>query len=119
MVWELRAHRRFRKDLDKLQTEDRERVLDGLRGLAAVLDEVDSLDPRRVAASGSLEPVPDLRPLKGTGIPGSYRLRVGPWRVAVALLPDEEIVLVTVLDRRDSSTYDTLADLHARRFQDR
>lgn len=119
MVWELRAHKRFRRDLDKLQGSERDRILKGLRDLAALLDDLDSLDPRRVAASGALDPVPDLRPLKGTGVPGSYRLRVGPWRVAVALLPDEEIVLVTVLDRRDSATYDRMPDLHAQRFRDR
>lgn len=119
MAWEVHAHKRFRKDLDKLPGEAGDRILNALRDLADHLGAVDSLDPRQVAAAGSLEPVPDIRPLKRTGVPGSYRLRVGPWRVALALLPDEEIVLVTVVDRRDSATYDKMPDLHARRFRDR
>lgn len=41
-------------------------------------------------------------------IPGSYPLRMGRYRVALAILPDEHLVLSTVAAKRDDSTYDRL-----------
>ena len=83
------------------------------------LDRVGSVDPRKAFSSDALAPVPDLQPLRATGIPGSYRLRVGRHRVTLAILPDERLVLLTVLARRDESTYDKLPELHRKRFADR
>ncbi|MBW3582308.1 MAG: hypothetical protein KY455_04335 [Euryarchaeota archaeon] len=93
--------------------------MDGLARLVRHLDDEGDLDSRTTFSSGPPVPAPDLAPLRASGIPGSYRMRVGPYRLALALLPDERLVLVTVAVRRDDNTYSTLPDLHRKRFRDR
>lgn len=119
MAWSILAHHGFRRELKKLESPDAERAKEALARLVEQLDRVASVDPRKVAASGALAPVPDLQPLQATGIPGSYRLRAGTLRISLALLPDERVVLVTAVARRGESTYDNLPEIHRRRFHDR
>jgi mRNA-degrading endonuclease RelE of RelBE toxin-antitoxin system len=119
MGWTLAQHRGFARELAKLDRADADAVRASLERLRAQLDRAGSIDPRKTFSSEALSPVPDLQPLRATGIPGSYRLRVGRHRVALAILPDERLVLFTVLARRDETTYDKLPELHRKRFADR
>ncbi|MBI4392990.1 MAG: hypothetical protein HY556_04215 [Euryarchaeota archaeon] len=119
MSWRISAHVGFQREFSNLVVDDADRVRDALARITAQLDRIASVDPRRVFASGTLTPVPDLVPLAGTGIPGSYRLRVGKYRLSLALLPSEKLVLVTAIARRTDATYPKLPDLHRRRFNDR
>jgi mRNA-degrading endonuclease RelE of RelBE toxin-antitoxin system len=119
VAWAVVAHHGFQRELKKLEAEDSLRVKEALAAIVAQLDRLGSLDPRKVAGSGGLAPVPDLQPLQATGIPGSYRLRAGRFRVSLALLPDERLMLVTAIARRGESTYDSLPEVHRRRFYDR
>ncbi len=119
MGWALAQHRGFARELAKLDRADADVVRATLERLRTQLDRVSSLDPRKAFSSETLSPIPDLQPLRATGIPGSYRLRVGRHRVALAILPDERLVLLSVLARRDESTYDKLPELHRKRIADR
>src|SRR5436309_1937126 len=110
MGWALAQHRGFAREFAKLARAQADAVRGALDNVRGQLDRVGSLDPRKVYSSNALTPTPDLQPLRGTGIPGSYRLRVGRYRIALAILPDERLVLLTVLTRRDESTYDKLPE---------
>lgn len=118
MPWRTHAHKQCHKELDKLPDEDRSRILEAIDRLTDALDDVGSVDPRKVMGSRRLDAAPDLQPLSGTGVPGSYRLRAGDLRVTLALLPDEEMVVVTAVARRDDATYDRLVERHRTRFHD-
>ena len=61
----------------KLDARDADAVRGALSRVRDQLDRVGSLDPRKVFSSGALARIPDLQPLHASGIPGSYRLRVG------------------------------------------
>ena len=119
MGWTVAQHNRFKRELSKLDSRDADAILAALARVRDQLDRIGSLDPRKVFSSGVLAPIPDLQPLHASGIPGSYRLRVGRHRVALALLPAERLILLTVAARRDDSTYDKLPELHRKRFNER
>lgn len=119
MGWELAQHNGFKRELSKLDGRDADTIRVALRRLKAQLDRVNTLDPRKVFSSGSIAAGVDLQPLHSTGIPGSYRLRVGRYRITLAILPDERLVLLTAVEKRDDSTYDKLPALHRKRFGDR
>ena len=86
--------------------------------LREALDRRAPLAPERVFRSVAL-PVADLVPFAEARTPGSYRLRTGDHRVALTLLPDEKVVLVTSLERKSDSTYAGLAARHDGRYRDR
>src|ERR1051325_3509741 len=100
MGWALAQHRGFARELAKLDRADAEAVRASLDRLKAQLDRVGSVDPRKAFSSETLSPLPDLQSLRATGIPGSYRLRVGRHRVALAILPGERLRAVHGLGRR-------------------
>jgi mRNA-degrading endonuclease RelE of RelBE toxin-antitoxin system len=119
MRWALAQHNGFKRELSKLERRDVEAIRGALDRLRDQLDRVGSIDPRKVFSSDALTRIPDLQPLHASGIPGSYRLRVGRHRVALALLPAEQLVLLTVVTRRGEATYATLPALHRKRVIDR
>lgn len=119
MGWELAQHNGFKRELSKVEAKDADAIRAALHRLRAQLDELGTVDPRKVFSSGTIAASVDLQPLHSTGIPGSYRLRVGRYRVALAILPDEHLVLLTIVAKRDDSTYDKLPALHRKRFADR
>ena len=113
MGWAIAQHRGFAREFGKLEAADADVIRAALSRVRDQLERVGSLDPRKIFSSGMLDRVSDLQPLRCTG------LRVGRHRVALAILPDERLVLLTVVARRDESTYDKLPDLHRKRFADR
>lgn len=119
MGWALAQHNGFKRELSKLDARDADKVRAALHRLKDQFDRLGTLDPRKVFSSGSIAAGVDLQPLHSSGIPGSYRLRVGRHRAALAILPDERLVLLTVVAKRDDSTYDKLPQLHRKRFADR
>jgi mRNA-degrading endonuclease RelE of RelBE toxin-antitoxin system len=119
MGWELAQHNGFERELSKVDVRDADKIRAALHRLKDQLDRLGTLDPRKVFSSAGVDPGVDLQPLHSTGIPGSYRLRVGRHRVALAILPDEQLVLLTAVARRDDSTYAKLPQLHRKRFADR
>lgn len=119
MAWAVRGHDAFHKELNKLPGEDEQRVREALRNLRDHLERVGSVNPGHVLRSQPLSRVPDLRPLHAADTPGSYRLRTGNHRVALTILPDEQMVAVTGVAQRDQRTYDKLVERHDTRMRDR
>lgn len=119
MPWEIHAHEAFREELADLESRERRRVRDGVLELGPYLE---ATGGRVGPAAPPLDPSvprPDLEPLQGASIRESYRLRVGSFRVTLALLPAEEMVLVTALRRRSDTAYRVLVKEHERRVRDR
>lgn len=119
MVWEAVAHKGFLRDLRRIGLEGDPRIKTGINRLLGLLENKGRPDPHDTFKMGTIVPGVDLEPLRASGIPGSYRLRIGQFRIALAILPDESLVLLTVVTRRDGTSYRNLPKLHRKRFHDR
>lgn len=73
----------FEKDLARFSEEERAKILDALRPLAA--------DP---FANANVETA------QGSRWPGSVRVRIGPFRVLALVLPKPKVILFTVAFRK-------------------
>ncbi len=90
MTYRLEFARRVRKALARFPRHDQARILVAIKGLAE--------NPR---PAGCL-------PVK-TAPPGTYRVRVGDYRVIYTVLDDEQVIVVARVARRGESTYRGLA----------
>jgi mRNA interferase RelE/StbE len=89
VTYQIRIGKRARKEVARLPRQDQARVLVAVKALAQ--------DPR---PSG-------CRPIKVAG-QGTYRVRVGDYRVIYTVLDDERVVVVARVARRSESTYQGL-----------
>lgn len=119
MSWEIHAHEKVVGELNALSGEDRARADAALGDLLGYVDATDGAVRPAAPDLGPDVPRPDLKPLSGASVRGSYRLRVGDLRLALAILPDESMVLLTALRRRSETTYPELVRVHDRRPADR
>lgn len=119
MKWQAQAHTGFQRELKQLGLEDDKRIKEGVRRLLLAVASKGDPDSRETFLSGPIVPGVDLQPLRGSRVPGSYRLRVGRFRIALVILPDEKLVILTVVVRRDDTSYRNLPRLHRKRFHDR
>jgi mRNA interferase RelE/StbE len=85
MAYRIEIERRAHKALGGLATGDRLRVVAAIDALA--------LDPRP-AGCASVRAAPR----------GTYRIRVGDYRVVYVVLDDEEVILVARVARRSETT---------------
>lgn len=101
MAYEVWTDPGFRRELGELREPDRNAVLTGLRGLAT-------------------HPIehPNVVRLKGTPYPGSFRLRIGRFRVLGIVLEGPGLILLTTffLKKRESD-YDRATERHESRLQ--
>ena len=86
MTYRIRIGRRVCKEMTRLSRQDQARILAAVKALAE--------DPRPAGC----------RPLKGAG-QGTYRVRVGDYRVVYVVREDEQVILVARVARRSESTY--------------
>lgn len=86
MTWNVTLSSRAERSLDRTPKRDRQRITQAL------------LEMEQNPLSG------DVVPLKGP-YSGSYRRRVGAWRVIFALQWDRQVVAVADILRRTSTTY--------------
>lgn len=88
MTCRIRIGKRVRKEMARLPRQDQARILTAIKTLAE--------DPRPAGC----------RPVKGAD-KGTYRVRVGDYRVIYAVLDDEEeqVVIVARVARRSERTY--------------
>jgi len=78
--------RRVKKALPRLPKQDRDRIAAAIEGLADA-------------------PLPEgCEPVR-TADKGTYRIRVGNYRVIYVLLSDERVIIVARIARRDEHTY--------------
>jgi mRNA-degrading endonuclease RelE of RelBE toxin-antitoxin system len=85
MPWDLHVVRSAEKELNRIPTADRERILAALQTMRD--------DP----FSG------DIARLKNQ--PTAGRRRVGDWRIFFDLYPDRQLIVVATIRRRTSTTY--------------
>jgi mRNA-degrading endonuclease RelE of RelBE toxin-antitoxin system len=85
MLWEIHVARRAQKELERAPPRDRERIIAALQAM------------RENPFGG------DLARLKNQ--PAAWRRRVGDWRIFFDLYPDRQVIHVTDLRRRTSTTY--------------
>lgn len=100
MAYEVWTDPGFQRELDKLPKPQRALILEGIRGLAH-------------------HPIehPQVVRLKGTKYPGSFRLRVGRYRVVGIILESPKLILLTTLFlKKRESDYDQAADRHEHRL---
>ncbi len=83
--WEVRVRKRGLNELNRAPRPERERLADALEEM-----ETDPL-------------AGDVKPLKGQ--PGSFRRRVGNWRIFFDLNQKQRLVEVRSIERRTSTTY--------------
>ena len=72
------------------------------------------------ALAGRKDPAaaPNVRPLANSNFRGSFRLRVGRFRVLFILLPDEAaLVFTTAFEKKRDSDYDGAVERHDRRVR--
>ena len=86
MAYQIRFGKRVRKEIARLPRQDQARILVSIKALAE--------DPRPAGC----------QPVKVAGA-GTYRLRVGDYRVIYLVLDDEQVVIVARVARRSESTY--------------
>jgi mRNA-degrading endonuclease RelE of RelBE toxin-antitoxin system len=86
MIWKIVLSSRAERALARLPVRDKQRITEALLGM------------EQEPLSG------DIVPLKGQ-YAGSYRRRVGPWRIVFTLKWDSRIVGVATIARRTSTTY--------------
>jgi mRNA interferase RelE/StbE len=86
VTYQIRIGRRVRKEMARLPRQDQARILAAIKALAG--------DPRPAGC----------RPVKGAG-QGTYRVRVGDYRVIYAVCEDEQVIIVARVARRNESTY--------------
>ncbi|MCY3753487.1 MAG: type II toxin-antitoxin system RelE/ParE family toxin [Alphaproteobacteria bacterium] len=86
MDWKIELDSEAERDLDKLDSQTARRILRFLHGRVAVLD-----DPRSIGAA-----------LRGAGLGGYWRYRVGDYRIVARIDDDTVTVLVLRLGHRSS-----------------
>ncbi len=86
MAYQIRIGKRVRKEVARLPRQDQARILVAVKALAQ--------DPRP----------PGCKPIKVAG-QGTYRVRVGDYRVIYTVLDNERVVVVARVARRSESTY--------------
>jgi len=86
VAYQIRIGKRVRKEVDRLPRQDQARILVAVKALAQ--------DPRP----------PGCKPIKVAG-QGTYRVRVGDYRVIYTVLDNERVVVVARVARRSESTY--------------
>jgi len=86
VAYQIRIGKRVRKEVDRLPRQDQARILVAVKALAQ--------DPRP----------PGCKPIKVAG-QGTYRVRVGDYRVIYTVLDNEQVVVVARVARRSESTY--------------
>ena len=86
MGWKIELDSEAERDLDKLDPQTARRVLRFLHGRVAVLD-----DPRSIGTA-----------LRGAGLGGYWRYRVGGYRIVARIDDDTVTVLVLRLGHRSS-----------------
>lgn len=85
-MYEVTAGKRVRKAMARFPRQDQDRILEKLRSLAE--------DPRpRGCRKGK------------TAEPGTYRGRVGDYRIIYVVFDDEDVVIVAHVTRRSEDTY--------------
>lgn len=94
----------FQRELDLLDERPRKRVLEVLRSLGQVPVPLES---------------PRVRVVQGCSVPNMSRVRIGPYRVLGALLPNEHMILYTTLFRKKrASDYSRALQRHVVRAQE-
>lgn len=88
-MYEVRAGKRVRKAMARSPRQDQDRILEKLRSLAE--------DPRPRGC----------RKVRAAE-PGTYRIRVGDYRVIYVVLDEEQIVIIVRVARRSEDTYKDL-----------
>jgi mRNA interferase RelE/StbE len=86
MAYRIEVERRARKELTRLPKASQERI---------------------TAAIGALDETPrpaNCKPLQAAP-KGTYRLRVGDYRIIYVILDDEQVVVIARVTRRGESTY--------------
>lgn len=86
MVYRLEIARRVRKAMARFPRQDQARILVAVKALAG--------NPRPEGCV-SVKNAP----------PGTYRVRVGDYRVIYTVLDDEKVIIVARVARRGESTY--------------
>jgi mRNA interferase RelE/StbE len=86
VAYQIRIGKRARKEVARLPRQDQARILVAVKALAQ--------DPRP----------PGCKPIKVAG-QGTYRVRVGDYRVIYTVLDNERVVVVARVARRSESTY--------------
>ena len=82
--------KRAQRELDKLSSDDLERVVSAIRGL--------KVNPRPHSSKKIRGPV--------------YRIRVGDWRVIYAVFNKDKLVIVGNVSRRSKRTYEGVDELY-------
>lgn len=101
MAFEVYTDPGFQKEFGKLAEADQEKILDSLTGLVA--------HPLKH---------PQARRLKGSKYPGSFRLRVGAFRIlALALEAQDLVLLTTVFKKKREADYDLALERHEGRLR--
>ena len=90
MAYQLEISQRVRKAMVRFPRQDQARILVALRQLAE--------DPRPAGCR-----------LVRTAPKGTYRVRVGDYRLVYAVLDDGQVIVVARVVRRSESTYRDLA----------
>lgn len=85
MKWDLYVAGPARKSLKRIPEGERKRILAALEGM------------RQAPFSG------DVARLKGQ--PSAWRRRVGNWRILFDIHPDKNLIVITEVLRRTSTTY--------------
>jgi len=88
-MYRLELTKRAQRELNELPDRDHERLVAGIRGLAA--------DPRR---SGSRKIRRNI-----------HRMRIGDWRIIYAVFDKDKLVIVGKVARRSKSTYDNVEEM--------
>jgi len=86
VAYQVRIGKRVRKETSGLPRQDQARVLSAIKALAE--------NPRPA----------DCRPVKAAK-KGTYRVRVGDYRVIYVVLDDEQVIIVARVVKRSESTY--------------
>ena len=86
MAYQIRIGKRVRKETARLPRQDQARVLSAIKALAE--------NPRPAGC----------RPVRAIER-GTYRVRVGDYRVIYVVLDDEQVIIVARIAKRSESTY--------------
>ena len=85
MSWDLHVARSAEKELSRVPSKDRERILAALQ---AMRDDAFTGDIARLENQAT-----------------AWRRRVGDWRIFFDLYPDRQLIVVAAIRRRTSTTY--------------
>jgi mRNA interferase RelE/StbE len=86
MAYQIRVGKRVRKEMARLPRQDQARIIAATKSLTR--------EPRP----------PGCRPVKGAG-KGTYRVRIGDYRVVYVVLDSEQTVVLARVTKRSESTY--------------